>query len=126
MDEKDSSHIKPYTRPAAGWGALKQVAITLHQERVAPANLKALLAQNQPDGFDCPGCAWPDSNHQSTFAFCENGAKAVAEEGTTLRVGLHTRIAVTPCAVSAWRLNFNARVESAASREKSTACGYAC
>jgi len=87
MDEKDSSHIKPYTRPAAGWGALKQVAITLRQERVAPANLKALLAQNQPDGFDCPGCAWPDSNHQSTFAFCENGAKAVAAEATSRRAG---------------------------------------
>src|SRR5471032_2858846 len=85
MDEKDSNHIKPYTRPAAGWGALKQVAITLHQERVSPANLKALLAQNQPDGFDCPGCAWPDSNHQSTFAFCENGAKAVAAEATSRR-----------------------------------------
>ena len=37
---------------------------------------------NQPDGFDCPGCAWPDRNPHSTFEFCENGAKAVAEEAT--------------------------------------------
>ena len=78
MKDQDAPHITPYTKPAAGWDALKHVAISLRQERVAPENLKALLAQNQPDGFDCPGCAWPDRNHASTFAFCENGAKAVA------------------------------------------------
>ena len=32
-----------------------------------------LLRTNQPNGFDCPGCAWPDSNEHSTFQFCENG-----------------------------------------------------
>jgi molybdopterin-dependent oxidoreductase alpha subunit len=37
---------------------------------------------NQPDGFDCPGCAWPDPKHTSSFEFCENGAKAVASELT--------------------------------------------
>jgi anaerobic selenocysteine-containing dehydrogenase len=41
---------------------------------------------NQPHGFDCPGCAWPDPSHRTPFEFCENGAKAVAEEATTLRV----------------------------------------
>jgi anaerobic selenocysteine-containing dehydrogenase len=87
MTDTDAVHITPYTKPAAGWDALKHVAISLRQERVAPANLKALLAQNQPDGFDCPGCAWPDRNHASTFAFCENGAKAVAAEATSRRAG---------------------------------------
>jgi hypothetical protein len=33
---------------------------------------------NQPDGFDCPGCARPDPKHGSSFEFCENGAKAGA------------------------------------------------
>ena len=43
---------------------------------------------NQVDGFDCPGCAWPDPDgERSAFEFCENGAKAIAEEGTPLRVG---------------------------------------
>ena len=48
-----------------------------------------LLARlNQFDGYDCPGCAWPDPDEQrSTFEFCENGAKAVAEEGTSGRAG---------------------------------------
>jgi molybdopterin-dependent oxidoreductase alpha subunit len=45
-----------------------------------------LLRTNKPDGFDCPGCAWPDKDHNSTFQFCENGAKAVTWEATKRRV----------------------------------------
>ncbi len=39
---------------------------------------------NQKDGFDCPGCAWPDPDEKRAFLaeYCENGAKAVAEEAT--------------------------------------------
>jgi molybdopterin-dependent oxidoreductase alpha subunit len=44
-----------------------------------------LLRTNKPDGFDCPGCAWPDKEHTSTFQFCENGAKAVTWEATKKR-----------------------------------------
>lgn len=44
---------------------------------------KLLLKLNQKDGFDCPGCAWPDPDQErSSFEFCENGVKAVAEEAT--------------------------------------------
>jgi molybdopterin-dependent oxidoreductase alpha subunit len=78
--------IKPYHHAAAGWGALKYVAINLLKERVSGVNYKSLFAQNQPDGFDCPGCAWPDREHASTFEFCENGVKAVAAESTSKRV----------------------------------------
>lgn len=46
-----------------------------------------LLKSNQPDGFDCPGCAWLDPKHTSSFEFCENGAKAVTWESTAKRVG---------------------------------------
>ncbi|MCB1015701.1 MAG: FdhF/YdeP family oxidoreductase [Acidimicrobiales bacterium] len=61
---------------------------------------RALLRVNQADGFDCPGCAWPESAPRgddgargrgepvrSHAEFCENGMKAVAEEATTRRVG---------------------------------------
>jgi molybdopterin-dependent oxidoreductase alpha subunit len=47
---------------------------------------RAFLAVNQKEGFDCPGCAWPDPQHRSPFEFCENGAKAVADEATKHRV----------------------------------------
>ena len=80
-----SSRIKPYPHAAAGWGALKYVALNLIREKVPGGGYKALLKQNQPDGFDCPGCAWPDREHASTFEFCENGVKAVAAEATSKR-----------------------------------------
>ena len=44
--------------------------------------IKTLTLVNQSEGFDCPGCAWPDPKHSSLFEFCENGAKAVADEAT--------------------------------------------
>ncbi len=82
---KPQGRIEPYHDPAAGWGALKYVAINLLKEKVAGGNYRTLFKQNQPDGFDCPGCAWPDRKHSSTFEFCENGVKAVAAEATTKR-----------------------------------------
>ncbi|MEV3923790.1 FdhF/YdeP family oxidoreductase [Actinomadura coerulea] len=45
-----------------------------------------LLRVNQKQGFDCPGCAWPEGDHRHAAEFCENGAKAVAEEATARRV----------------------------------------
>ncbi len=46
-----------------------------------------LLQLNQKDGFDCPGCAWPDPDgKRASFDFCENGAKAVAHESDSRRV----------------------------------------
>jgi molybdopterin-dependent oxidoreductase alpha subunit len=41
---------------------------------------RTLLRVNQLAGFDCPGCAWPDPKHRAMAEFCENGAKAVADE----------------------------------------------
>ena len=81
-DEK----IKVYQGPAGGWGALRSVGRALQQQSIPIKGAKTLLSANQPDGFDCPGCAWPDRNHASTFEFCENGAKAVAAEATARRV----------------------------------------
>lgn len=47
----------------------------------------AMRTVNKFDGFDCPGCAWPDPDgHRSGFEFCENGAKAFATEATKKRV----------------------------------------
>ncbi|MHC9085147.1 FdhF/YdeP family oxidoreductase [Luteimonas sp. RIT-PG2_3] len=79
--------IRKYDGPAGGWGALKSVAKHLLEQDIAVSGAKTLLKANQPDGFDCPGCAWPDRDHTSTFEFCENGAKAVAAEATRHRAG---------------------------------------
>ena len=48
---------------------------------------RAWLAVNQKTGFDCPSCAWADpDDDRHPFEFCENGAKAMADEATTQRV----------------------------------------
>ncbi len=79
--------IEFYTGPAGGWGALDSVKNTLLRHDIAIKGSKTMLSANQPDGFDCPGCAWPDRDHTSTFEFCENGVKAVAAEATARRNG---------------------------------------
>jgi molybdopterin-dependent oxidoreductase alpha subunit len=78
--------IKPYTKPAGGWDSLKRSWQALRVEGIVTRGAKALLRTNQNEGFDCPGCAWPDRNPNSTFEFCENGVKAVAAEATSRRV----------------------------------------
>ena len=78
--------IETYGGPAGGWGALRSVGSALLRQDIPIKGARTLLSANQTDGFDCPGCAWPDRNHASTFEFCENGAKAVAAEATSRRV----------------------------------------
>jgi len=78
--------IRHYDGPAGGWGALKATAIAVRTQMDTLDAPATLLRTNQPDGFDCPGCAWPDKEHKSTFQFCENGAKAVTWEATSKRV----------------------------------------
>lgn len=73
-------------KPAGGWAALVSGAKHVARQGAAVSTSKALLRVNQPDGFDCPGCAWPEPKETSTFEFCENGIKAVAWEATARRV----------------------------------------
>ena len=75
-----------YDAPAGGWGALKATAKALHEQGIVLKGSRTLLSMNQPHGFDCPGCAWPDPKHTSPFEFCENGAKALAFELTSQRI----------------------------------------
>lgn len=85
MGRKDVPGIGEYGGPAGGWGALQAVAKALRGEMTAHGTT-IMLQVNQPTGFDCPGCAWPDPRHGSSFEFCENGAKAVSWEATNKRV----------------------------------------
>ena len=80
--------FKKIPSSAVGYKAIKS-AITHIKEEVGLVKGIGLLAKlNQKKGFDCPGCAWPDPDEKRAFLaeYCENGAKAVAEEATKNRV----------------------------------------
>jgi molybdopterin-dependent oxidoreductase alpha subunit len=85
MSEDNVAGIGEYEGAAAGWGALKAVADAVRGQMAVVKETHGLLTMNQPHGFDCPGCAWPDPKHTSSFEFCENGAKAVSWEATSKR-----------------------------------------
>jgi molybdopterin-dependent oxidoreductase alpha subunit len=80
--------LKPVPRVAGGIGAVLSTARHLYRDSGLVRGGRALLKMNQPKGFDCPGCAWPEpaAEHRARFEFCENGAKAIAEEATTARM----------------------------------------
>jgi anaerobic selenocysteine-containing dehydrogenase len=82
---RDVPGIRPYDSPAGGWGALRATAKAVRDQMDVTQAPLLLLRTNKSDGFDCPGCAWPDKDHTSTFQFCENGAKAVTWEATKRR-----------------------------------------
>jgi len=80
--------LREVPHAAGGLGAMWNTAKHLRRDSGLLRGGRALLAMNQPNGFDCPGCAWPepDAKHRAKFEFCENGAKAIAEEATTARL----------------------------------------
>jgi molybdopterin-dependent oxidoreductase alpha subunit len=86
VQKREVPGIRPYSGPAGGWGALKATAKAVREQMDVTEAPLLLFRTNKPDGFDCPGCAWPDKEHTSTFQFCENGAKAVTWEATNKRV----------------------------------------
>lgn len=85
MSDKQPQY-KTYKRPAGGWGAAAATAKVLMEQSVVGKGSRALLTMNQPGGFKCPSCAYPDPECKKTLEFCENGAKALAHEATKFRV----------------------------------------
>ncbi|MBS1064085.1 FdhF/YdeP family oxidoreductase [Gluconobacter wancherniae] len=86
MSKDKESEFKPYHHPAGGWGAAGATAKVLMEQSVLVKGSRGLLAMNQPGGFKCPSCAFPDPDHRKKLEFCENGAKALAHEATKARV----------------------------------------
>ena len=74
---------------AAGLPGIKVAMDHAFREMGPVKAFQALAKLNQKDGFDCPGCAWPDPDDKRSLLaeYCENGAKALAEEGTRKKVG---------------------------------------
>ncbi|MGY5029540.1 FdhF/YdeP family oxidoreductase [Streptomyces sp. 900116325] len=83
---QDAPHVEPAQHSAAGIPAVAHSLRIAQQQMGLRRTARTLLKVNQKDGFDCPGCAWPEGDKRHTAEFCENGAKAVAEEATLRRV----------------------------------------
>ena len=75
-------------KSAVGVKAIKSALTHISDEVGLNKGIGLLAKLNQKEGFDCPGCAWPDPDEKRAFLaeYCENGAKAVAEEATKNRV----------------------------------------
>ncbi|MDX3760253.1 FdhF/YdeP family oxidoreductase [Streptomyces sp. AK02-04a] len=78
--------VGPPKEYAAGIPAVTSSLRHAGEQMGARRSLLTLLQVNQKKGFDCPGCAWPEPEQRHRAEFCENGAKAVAEEATVRRV----------------------------------------
>lgn len=87
--ESDEDRIE-VSKPDDHAAGIPGVAVALKRsvQKMGPRrSARTLLNLNQAEGFDCMSCAWPDPDpgYRHTAEFCENGAKAVAEEATTAR-----------------------------------------
>lgn len=80
-------------KPPKAWAAGVPAVIHSLDQLVLNASVlrggRALFSMNQFDGFDCPSCAWPDPDDERSKLgeYCENGAKALAEEATSKKIG---------------------------------------
>ncbi|MCD9617782.1 FdhF/YdeP family oxidoreductase [Chryseobacterium gleum] len=80
-------------KPPKAWAAGVPAVIHSLDQLVLNASVlrggRALFSMNQFDGFDCPSCAWPDPDDERSRLgeYCENGAKALAEEATSKKIG---------------------------------------
>jgi formate dehydrogenase major subunit len=89
MDDQPSMGHDIEVRPPETWATGYPAIVSSVKRSVAamgPVRARKTLAIiNQPDGFDCPGCAWPEAppGERHHIEFCESGAKAVAEEATS-------------------------------------------
>ncbi|OII68445.1 FdhF/YdeP family oxidoreductase [Streptomyces sp. CC77] len=83
---QDAPEVTAAPHAAAGLPAVAHTLRISRQQMGLARTARTLLKVNQKDGFDCPGCAWPEGDKRHVAEFCENGAKAVAEEATLRRV----------------------------------------
>lgn len=85
--ETDGISVKKPAKVAGGATSITKALQFALGEAGVVRGISALHRLNQYDGFDCPGCAWPDpDDHRTHNEYCENGAKAIAEEATSKRI----------------------------------------
>ncbi|MEU5640492.1 FdhF/YdeP family oxidoreductase [Streptomyces milbemycinicus] len=83
---QDAPEVAAPQHAAAGLPAIGHTLRIAQRQMGVRRTALTLLKVNQKNGFDCPGCAWPEGDKRHKAEFCENGAKAVAEEATLRRV----------------------------------------
>ncbi|MEU1310095.1 FdhF/YdeP family oxidoreductase [Streptomyces cinnamoneus] len=83
---QDAPDVTAPQHAAAGLPAIAHTLRIANDQMGVRRTALTLLRVNQKNGFDCPGCAWPEPDKRHAAEFCENGAKAVAEEATLRRV----------------------------------------
>ena len=83
VEETEGARIGHIHHVAAGIPAVYQSVRFTMREMGIGRGLKTWLEVNKKGGFDCQSCAWPSPDEgRKIFEFCENGVKAVADEGT--------------------------------------------
>lgn len=87
-DDEENLKVNAPMHTAAGIDSVVSTAKNVFGKMGVVRGTRAMLHLNQEGGIDCQSCAWPDPGDKRTFAeFCENGAKAMADEGTKKRIG---------------------------------------
>ncbi|WP_194778271.1 FdhF/YdeP family oxidoreductase [Pararhodonellum marinum] len=90
MKEEKKVKLSKLQDSSVGFPAIRSVGYYIWEETYVGRGVKTLFKLNQPDGFDCPSCAWPDPDADKVSGiaeYCENGAKSVAWEATKNKVG---------------------------------------
>ena len=88
MKEKDEE-LKVSKPPdtSAGRHAIENALRQVFGKMGLIRGTRGLLHLNQKGGIDCQSCAWPDPDHRTINEFCENGAKALADEAMSKKIG---------------------------------------
>ena len=86
-DKSNSLKVTPPPETSAGIHAVTNALRHLYGKMGPIRATRGMLRLNQKGGIDCQSCAWPDPEHRTINEFCENGAKALADEATKQKIG---------------------------------------
>jgi molybdopterin-dependent oxidoreductase alpha subunit len=86
-NNSDQLEVCEPLKTAGGFTAIRQSLKFAYGEMGALRGTQTLLKLNQKGGIDCQSCAWADPQERTINEFCENGAKALADEATTKTIG---------------------------------------
>ena len=86
-DDDSKLKVTPPPATSAGIHAVTNALKHVYGKMGVVRGTRGLMNLNQKGGIDCQSCAWPDPEHRTINEFCENGAKALADEGTKKKIG---------------------------------------